>query len=94
MPADFKSLLDALDAEGVRYVLVGGLAAIALGGAHITDDLDVCYDRSDDTVIGAVDDPLLVISGVVAVISGFILIFAQQLFSKSRNFNAASEAHS
>lgn len=50
MSADYKAILRALDAEGVRYVLVGGLAAIALGGAHVTDDMDICYDRSDDNL--------------------------------------------
>lgn len=42
---DFSNVLAALDAAGVRYVLIGGLAMIAHGSAHITVDIDICYAR-------------------------------------------------
>ena len=31
-------------AGGVRFAVVGGVAAAAHGSAHVTNDLDICYD--------------------------------------------------
>lgn len=36
-----------LAANGVRFVVIGGLAGNALGSPSITDDLDICYARDD-----------------------------------------------
>jgi aminoglycoside-2''-adenylyltransferase len=38
-------LLKALDDHDVRFVLIGGLAAVLHGSPTITRDLDVCYAR-------------------------------------------------
>ncbi len=37
-----------LDAGDVRFVVIGGFAARAHGSARITDDVDICYDPTDD----------------------------------------------
>ena len=37
--------LAALDAHGVRYVVIGGIAARLLGSPTVTRDLDICYSR-------------------------------------------------
>ena len=50
MPDDFKRILGALAAEEVRYLVVGGMAVIEYGGASFTQDLDLCYERSDDNL--------------------------------------------
>lgn len=42
---DAAGLIDALNAGGVRYVLIGGVAAIMLGSPSLTGDLDICYAR-------------------------------------------------
>lgn len=42
---DFARVLEALVAQDVRFVLIGGLAMIVHGTAHITEDLDVVYAR-------------------------------------------------
>jgi predicted nucleotidyltransferase len=34
----------------VRFVVIGGVAANAHGSARVTDDLDICYDSSDDNL--------------------------------------------
>lgn len=36
----------ALNAHGVRYVVIGGLAGEFLGAAIATNDIDICYERS------------------------------------------------
>jgi hypothetical protein len=38
---DPRAILETLDRHGVRYVLVGGLAAVLHGAAHVTTDVDV-----------------------------------------------------
>jgi hypothetical protein len=43
-------ILAALQAHGVRAVVVGGLAAIAHGSTTATDDVDICVDGSDDNL--------------------------------------------
>ncbi len=40
-------VLAALRAHGVRYVLVGGLAAAAHGSPANTDDVDICLDGAE-----------------------------------------------
>lgn len=39
-----------LGAHQVRYVLIGGLAAVTLGSPVVTIDLDICYDRREDNL--------------------------------------------
>lgn len=41
----FEELLARLDAAGVRFIVVGGIAAVAHGSARATYDLDLVYDR-------------------------------------------------
>lgn len=43
-------LLGALADHDVEYVLVGGIAARAHGAARITQDVDICYARSDENL--------------------------------------------
>ncbi len=47
---DFAALLRALVDGGVDFVVIGGMAAVAHGSAHVTVDLDVVYDRSDENI--------------------------------------------
>lgn len=42
--------LRVLDRHSVRFVLIGGFAARALGSPSITNDLDICYDRSPENL--------------------------------------------
>jgi hypothetical protein len=39
-------MLEALDAEGARYVVIGGTAAAIAGATHVTFDLDICPERT------------------------------------------------
>jgi len=34
----------------VRFVIIGGVAAILLGSSSLTADLDICYDRSRENL--------------------------------------------
>lgn len=47
---DAARILRDLDAAGVRYILIGGFATILHGYERLTQDLDVCYDRSRENV--------------------------------------------
>jgi predicted nucleotidyltransferase len=46
----FFDILRTLNEHGVRYVLIGGLAAIMWGSDSITHDVDVCYDRNEENL--------------------------------------------
>lgn len=43
-------ILASLEAHGVRYVLIGGLAAVAHGSPAETDDVDICLAGEDDNL--------------------------------------------
>jgi len=44
------AVLRALTEAGVRFVLIGGLAARQHGSATVTNDTDICYDRTPDNL--------------------------------------------
>jgi hypothetical protein len=45
-----QGLLGQLVNHRVEFVLIGGLAMIVHGSAHVTRDLDVCYNRSKENI--------------------------------------------
>ena len=49
-PLDRTALLDALNRHGVRFVLVGGLAAQAYGASRATQDADICPEWSTENL--------------------------------------------
>lgn len=40
---DFRPVIEVLSVQGVRFVLIGGLAMSAHGSAHVTQDIDIGY---------------------------------------------------
>jgi len=49
-PPDFRLVLERLNSERVRFVLVGGLAMVAHGSSHVTRDIDICYEREPENL--------------------------------------------
>jgi hypothetical protein len=47
---DFRALIAALAKSHVKFIVVGGAAAIAHGSARLTQDLDVVYERSPENI--------------------------------------------
>lgn len=47
---DAEAILTTLNAHGVRYVVVGGFAALLHGGAHVTFDVDVTPATTPDNL--------------------------------------------
>ena len=45
-----EAVIGLLGRHDVRYVLIGGLAAITHGAPLITQDIDICYDRGPDNL--------------------------------------------
>lgn len=43
-------VVETLNRHGVRYVLIGGMAAVALGSPVVTNDLDICYERTAENM--------------------------------------------
>jgi hypothetical protein len=46
----FKTLLTALAASNVEFVIIGGLAATLHGSARVTYDLDIVYNRTPENL--------------------------------------------
>ena len=42
---DFQTVIEALSASGLRFVVVGGIAMRLQGAAHMTDDIDFAFAR-------------------------------------------------
>ena len=47
---DFERCLKVLLDGGVEFVVIGGVAMYAHGSAHLTRDLDICYERSRENI--------------------------------------------
>ena len=47
---DPVAALRVLAEHDVRFVLIGGQAALARGSSTMTRDVDVCYDRAPDNL--------------------------------------------
>ncbi len=52
---DFETLIGALTAADVEFVIVGGLAATVHGSARLTQDIDVVYSRNEINLARLVD---------------------------------------
>lgn len=50
MAANFSELLPLLQVHKVRFIVVGGGAAIAHGSARLTSDVDVVYARDPENI--------------------------------------------
>lgn len=46
----FEAILRALVDNGIRFVVVGGVAATVHGSARVTNDIDLCYDTAIDNL--------------------------------------------
>lgn len=46
----FEHIIAGLIAGGVRFVVIGGVAAVIHGSARLTNDIDICYDASPDNI--------------------------------------------
>ena len=43
-------LAQLLGRAGVDFVIIGGIAIRSHGGNYITEDLDICYSRTNDNL--------------------------------------------
>jgi hypothetical protein len=46
----FASMLGGLRARDIRFVVIGGIASAAHGSGRHTDDLDICYDVTEENI--------------------------------------------
>ena len=47
---DLPATFAALSSEKVEFIVIGGMAAVALGSARSTQDLDIVYGRSPENI--------------------------------------------
>jgi predicted nucleotidyltransferase len=50
MSSQSEDFVKILNAAGVEYVVIGGVAMIAQGSAYVTFDFDACYRRSKENI--------------------------------------------
>ena len=48
--AELEKFLRELHERGVKFIIIGGMAAIAQGSAYLTADLDLCYSRDKENL--------------------------------------------
>jgi predicted nucleotidyltransferase len=46
----FEEILKGLGAKKIKFILIGGFAAAAHGSTYLTNDLDICYERSPENI--------------------------------------------
>jgi predicted nucleotidyltransferase len=46
----FEQIIAQLVAVGVRFVVIGGVAATIQGSARLTNDIDICYGTAPDNL--------------------------------------------
>jgi len=46
----YEDIIVALVTDGIRFVVIGGVAATIQGSARFTNDIDFCYDTAPDNV--------------------------------------------
>lgn len=47
-PLELEKLIERLNKAGIKYILVGGMAAVAQGSPVLTFDLDIVHEKSPD----------------------------------------------
>ena len=47
---NFKAALTALNESAVNFIVVGAYAAVLHGSVQVTQDIDICYERSPDNL--------------------------------------------
>ena len=52
---EVEEVVEALSRGGVRFIIIGGIAATIHGSARLTEDLDVVYDREPDNLTRLAD---------------------------------------
>ncbi len=55
MPYDPVAALGVLNRHGVQFVVIGGVAGRLWGSPTLTNDVDLCYERSDDNIVRLAD---------------------------------------
>lgn len=49
-PGDFKLIIGTLNKAGVRYLVIGGVAAVLHGARRATFDVDICLSITEDNL--------------------------------------------
>jgi len=82
----FEEIISGLVKHKVRFVLVGGLAASAHGSSYITNDLDICYERTPENIRRLVSYLRSIDAKLRGVPGDLPFILDERTFSFSLNF--------
>ena len=91
---DFLAILRTLETGGVRFILIGGLAMVALGSDHITQDVDIVYARDPENIAALVAALKPQHPRLRGVPEGLPFIFDARTFKNMLNITLTTDAGS
>ncbi len=88
---NFEAALTALAKANVTFVVVGGYAAMLLGSALVTQDLDICYERTPENMERLVSALRPYHPRLRGAPEGLPFLFDVQTLSNGMNFTLATD---
>jgi hypothetical protein len=88
---NFEAALMAFAKENVTFVVVGGYAAMLLGSALVTQDLDICYERTPENMERLVSALRPYHPRLRGAPEGLPFLFDVQTLSNGMNFTLATD---
>lgn len=88
---DIKKILESLNEHNVRYIVVGGTAAIAQGSVRLTFDFDICYARDKENLENIVKALKPFNPYLRGAERGLPFIFDAETLQKGLNFTFSTE---
>ncbi len=88
---DLRKAVEVLTDSGVEFVLIGGAAMTAHGSAYVTQDLDICYQRSYENIRRLVDALLPYHPRLRGTPTGIPFQFDAETIERGLNFTFATD---
>jgi predicted nucleotidyltransferase len=88
---NFAKVLELLADAGVRFVVVGGYAAMLQGSAYVTQGLDICYERTPDNILRLTAALANLNPRLRGAPDGLPLVFDERTLNQGMNFTLATD---
>ena len=88
---EFERLLTLITDGDIRFIVIGGVAMFAHGSAHLTRDLDPCYQRNPENIRRLVQVLGPLRPGLRGAPAGLPFIFDELTVMRGLNFTLTTE---
>lgn len=88
---DYKKLIPVLVTHQVKFVIIGGVAAVVHGSARLTFDLDVVYARDEENIMCLVQALKPYSPYLRGVPPGLPFLFDQETVQRGLNFTLTTD---